>query len=40
MSDGETANYVIDVLLPSDLGDAFGLLNNTGLYCQVPPNLV
>jgi hypothetical protein len=40
MYDGETDNYVMDVYLPTEISDGFWLLNNLGLYCQAPPNLV
>jgi hypothetical protein len=40
MHDGETDNFVINVLLPTDFGDRGWLLNNVGLFCQVPTNLI
>lgn len=40
MFDGETQNYIMDVILPSECGDRYWLLNSTALYCHVPRNFV
>jgi flagellar biosynthesis chaperone FliJ len=40
MHDGETDNFVLNVVLPTDVSDRCWLLNNVGLYCQVPANLL
>jgi hypothetical protein len=40
MHDGETDNFVLNVLLPTDFSDRTWLLNNVGLYTQVPANLL
>jgi hypothetical protein len=36
MYDGQTDNFVRDILLPTARGDRSFLLNGTALYCQIP----